>query len=352
MTKRITIKDISEQLGVSRGTVDRALHNRGRINSETKEMILAYAKEIGYVPNNIARALVMQHHLSIAAVLPASPRYFFSIIAKGIRKASEDLAKAGADVSVDIIFTKDVGDWGRQVRILNDISKEEYDGVIVVPSNTEKVTPCIDRLAEKGIPVVTVNNDAPGSRRLCYVGEDSIKAGRVAGELLVKFAGAEGTVAILTGSKDSASMSERAKGFGSYFEDSDTKLKLIGPYEYSERQTVAYDITKRLIEEYSDLRGIYLTTTTGLSATAKAVVDSERTGDIIVIGPDMSRSINRMMKSNVIYATIYQAPKEQGYRALTILSRKLLNDEDPEKQIVHTDLAVMLKEIGEADYEN
>lgn len=349
MAKRITIKDISEALGVSRGTVDRALHDRGRIDPKTKEMILSFAEEMGYIPNSIARALVMQHHLSIAAVLPANPRYFFSIIAKGIREASEEMTKAGADVDVDFIHTKDVGDWNRQIRILEDISEKDYDGVIVVPSNTEKVTPYIDMLAEKGIPVVTVNNDAPHSKRICYVGEDSIKAGRVAGELLAKFVGRKGKVAILTGYKDSPSMSERAKGFESYFTGSGTELKLIGPYEYSEKQSVAYDITKKLIEEHRDLKGIYLTTTTGLTATAKAVVDAERLGDIIVIGPDMSRSINRMMNSNVIYATIYQAPREQGYKALTILSRKLANNEDPETQIVHTDLAVMLKEIREED---
>lgn len=45
-----TIKEIAEKAGVSRGTVDRALNNRGRINPEVAEKIKTIAKEMNYVP--------------------------------------------------------------------------------------------------------------------------------------------------------------------------------------------------------------------------------------------------------------------------------------------------------------
>ena len=54
----VTSKQIAELAGVSRGTVDRALHNRGRVNPEVAQRILQLAEELGYQPNPIGRALV------------------------------------------------------------------------------------------------------------------------------------------------------------------------------------------------------------------------------------------------------------------------------------------------------
>ena len=45
----VTIQQIAEKAGVSRGTVDRALNNRGRINPEVAEMVKKTAEEMGYV---------------------------------------------------------------------------------------------------------------------------------------------------------------------------------------------------------------------------------------------------------------------------------------------------------------
>ena len=51
MEKKVTLKQIAELAEVSIGTVDRALNNRGRINTETKDKILKIADELHYKPN-------------------------------------------------------------------------------------------------------------------------------------------------------------------------------------------------------------------------------------------------------------------------------------------------------------
>ena len=55
----VTLQQIAEAAGVSRGTVDRALNDRGRIKPEVAEKIKKIAEEMGYRPNRAGRALAM-----------------------------------------------------------------------------------------------------------------------------------------------------------------------------------------------------------------------------------------------------------------------------------------------------
>lgn len=61
-----TIKEIAEKAGVSIGTVDRVLHNRGMVNAQTKERVETVMKELNYRPNQVAQGLaVMKKKLKI-----------------------------------------------------------------------------------------------------------------------------------------------------------------------------------------------------------------------------------------------------------------------------------------------
>ena len=51
-----TIKEIAELAGVSRGTVDRVLNNRGAVNAETEAKIRSIMKQLHYKPNKAGMA--------------------------------------------------------------------------------------------------------------------------------------------------------------------------------------------------------------------------------------------------------------------------------------------------------
>ena len=69
----VTIRQIAEAAVVSRGTVDRALNNRGRIKPEVAEHIRQIAEEMGYKPNQLGRALSMsKNNIKIGVILQAA----------------------------------------------------------------------------------------------------------------------------------------------------------------------------------------------------------------------------------------------------------------------------------------
>ena len=67
---RVTIRQIAEESGVSRGTVDRVLNNRGKVRPEVEERVRKVAEELGYKPNLLGRALIkMKENIKIGVIL-------------------------------------------------------------------------------------------------------------------------------------------------------------------------------------------------------------------------------------------------------------------------------------------
>ena len=96
-----TLKDIAAAAGVSIGTVDRALKDRGRVNPQVAQHIKDLAKEMDYHPNKIASGLVNRsRNYKIAVILHITGNDFFNEVLKGVKKAEKEIRDYG--MSVDI----------------------------------------------------------------------------------------------------------------------------------------------------------------------------------------------------------------------------------------------------------
>ena len=65
----VTEEDVARHLGISRATVSRAMHGRGRISTTTRERVLAAANTLGYVPNTNAVRLASRHNDTLGLLL-------------------------------------------------------------------------------------------------------------------------------------------------------------------------------------------------------------------------------------------------------------------------------------------
>lgn len=129
-----------------------------------------------------------------------------------------NFARAGARVAaqeekVNLRFEMPKASKGGAVKAQNDILEDlegKVDGIAVSINEPESQKEIIDRLAKK-IPVVTVDNDSPGSARICYIGTNNVAAGREVGKL-VKEVMPKGTIAIFVGMAEPINAKERRKG--------------------------------------------------------------------------------------------------------------------------------------------
>src|SRR4026209_2338865 len=84
----VGIKDIARALGVSTGTVDRALHGKPDVSPATRARVLSMAEALGYRPNLAARYLKLRKQLRISVQLPREIALFWDSLREGIREAA------------------------------------------------------------------------------------------------------------------------------------------------------------------------------------------------------------------------------------------------------------------------
>ena len=178
----VTAQKIAELAGVSRGTVDRALHNRGRVNPEVAARIRKIADELGYKPNIVGQALVRSKRgARIGVILQSIETPTMQIVQEGTRRAADELHASGCEVVLRLLRGLDDE---LLLESIEELASQGIQGLAISPNNTPELRQCINELDEQGIPVVTFNSDVPGSRRLCFVGQDCYRAGQTAACLM------------------------------------------------------------------------------------------------------------------------------------------------------------------------
>src|ERR671911_1130217 len=147
----VGIKDIALALGISTGTVDRALHGKPDVSPATRARVLAMAHELGYRPNLAARYLKSRKQVRIAVHLPREIALFWDSLREGIREAAAPFAPA---LHVDFHAYPSLGEG--DVPLFEQALRDGTNGLIIAPGNPEALKPYIRKAARQDIPVVCV----------------------------------------------------------------------------------------------------------------------------------------------------------------------------------------------------
>ena len=93
----MTMTEIAKKSGVSIGTVDRVLHNRGKVSEKTKLAVEAVIEKYGYTPNPLARTLKKNKPFVIGVLMPppGSGSGYWQMIFKGMKEAESELSAFG-----------------------------------------------------------------------------------------------------------------------------------------------------------------------------------------------------------------------------------------------------------------
>jgi LacI family transcriptional regulator len=319
--KTAGIKEIAKALGISIGTVDRALHDRKGISLKTKAKVQQMADKLGYRPNLAAQALKLNRRMEIAVVLPKQISHFFDPLREGIRAA----ASSSVGLNVRLTFHEYPRLGYGDSEALEARLKENNDGIIFTPGNPRKLDSIIHRLTEQGTAMFCVASDAPSSTRIGLVSTHAYSSGALAAELLSLRLSRKAHVATITGELATLDHAEKLRGFAATLATLAPHLSLLPAIESHERPKEAYRQTLALLQGDIKPQGLYISTANSIPVL-KALAEQGFLGKMQVVTTDLFEELVPLIESGQILATLYQRPFTQGKVAFESLITYLLEE--------------------------
>lgn len=338
-----TIKQISNLAGVSRGTVDRVLHNRGGVNKETERKVREIAAMVNYIPNKAGKTLaVRKKNLKLGMMLlnSTSSNPFINDVVLGARQKSRELSDYG--VSVEFRQTA-IGHPQQQLSCIDDLVKTGIGGLAIMPENDPDIAAKLLALNEQGIKVVTVNTDIDGTGRLAYVGSNYYKAGETAAGLMAMITGGCARIGIVSGAENVLCHTARIEGFNSRVQACYPALKTTKVIYNHDDDFESFEKTKALLEENPEIDALYITAG-GVFGACRAVTDLGRSGGIKIVCFDTVPTTQTMIRNRTILAAIDQQPLKQGAKALELLFEHLAMDAPLVNEFIYTENVIKILE--------
>lgn len=338
MKDRVTSRQVAELAGVSRGTVDRVLHNRGSVRPEVEQRVREIAEQLGYVPDRAGRALSQRKNPPVIGVLlHAEGNPFFDPVQEGIQAAIAEYSDFLPTLHQTIVKGYDVS---VQLAHMDALVANGIQVLVLTPINDSAVQAKIDELVGSGIAVITLNADIEGSCRMCYIGCDYTRSGETAAGLMGLIV-RQGKVGVVTGSVKMLGHNQRVHGFLSVCRKKYPELDVVDIVENEDDETRSYQVVSDLLSGHPELNALYFTAG-GVVGGLRALKESGR-NDIAVVTCDHTEEIRAALSDGTIAATVAQKPFRQGYEATKTAMEYLLNGKQPPEQIF-MDNEVLIRE--------
>lgn len=330
----VTLKEIADKAGVSIGTVDRVLHNRGRVSKENIELILRIARENGYVPNQVARRLQKNRQYAFGVLLPALESEFgyWQQIKEGIEDARRELNSLDVDIIYSFYDRRNPVDF---LSAADRLFSNEISAYIMAPLMGGATESVMD--SHRAVPVVFIDSSLPGTMPFCDFSQDPIQAGITAARVMDLFSPSLDSVFTIQTFRSAYNGRMRAESFCRH-------------YDSMHGNTVVKSINIAAEDDFSSISeilrqdgrvGIFVVND-GVHKIVDWLSASDDISRFTIIGFDLSPENRSLLESGRISAIIGQRPRSQGYEAAMFLYRKIVLGQD--RHIVHIPVDIYIRE--------
>jgi LacI family transcriptional regulator len=326
-----SLKDIAARARVSIGTVDRVLHDRGRVSDKTKTRVKRIVRQLGYRPNIHARNLSLDRKFTFGVLMPrlAQDSEYWRIPAIGIDRAIRELAIF--KVGVRYYHYDRYSDQSFE-RSFREALHDKPDGLLIAPVLSHVAESLIPTIP-KCLPFVLFDTTIPGAPCLSFIGQDPYQSGLLAARLMLNAVRLEGSVAIVKVVPEDFHINERIRGFLSGFEN--TSRDAIRIYEVdSHRGEAAFKgIAEQVLADYKDLKGVFVSNA-WTHSIARHLRSHSRGKGVAIVGYDLVARNHEFLDQGLIDFLISQRPEMQGYEGIYCLYEHVVLRETVQRQIM------------------
>ncbi|HEY8529169.1 MAG TPA: LacI family DNA-binding transcriptional regulator [Paenibacillaceae bacterium] len=199
---KVTIYDIAARAKVSPMTVSRVINNTGKISEKTRARVRRVMEELNYVPNQMARSLVLQETRILFLLITDITNPFFTTVARGAEDAARKLG-------YHVLFGNSDESLDKEAEYVQTILSMRVDGVLFAPAG-DLSRPHLEKLKAHKVPFVLLDREVPGIECDAVLG-DSKEAARRLTELLIERG--HRRIAMVNGSSVASSARLRLEGY-------------------------------------------------------------------------------------------------------------------------------------------
>lgn len=306
--------------GVSKGTVDRVLHNRGKVSKNAFAKVDKVLKEIDYRPNPMARNLKKNKTYSIHVLLPDPNKDPYWIPAnEGVIEAANEFAHFG------ILVTKHFYDPNDRISFSEQSQKIvalKPDALLTAPIYRKESQALLKSCCDHNIIPAIINNLLDSVNRHIFIGQDLNQSGRVAASLMDNLIDRNNHIAIIHINRE-PHMKFKENGFKDYFmERPGSNHTIISKKINSiEKKCFVADVSQFLME-HPKISAFFVTNSKAYMLV-EALLELNKK-NAIIIGYDLLAENITFLREGKINFLIHQKPKRQAYLSVSHLAEHFL----------------------------
>jgi ribose transport system substrate-binding protein len=232
--------------------------------------------------------------------------------------ASAGLSAAATQLQVRAAFVgPDTYDAKAEKQTLDDLIAKKPAGILVSVTDPEILGDSIDRAIAAGIPVLTVDSDAPKSKRLFFIGTNNHQAGFMGGKRLAQELKGKGNVVVYT-MPEQTNLAERLQGYRDALENS-PGVKIDRVVDIKGDPRVAFDTTTEVLGKEKDKIQAFVCLEAQSGPEVATVLNNYNIHDKVVVAMDTDAATLDWVQKGVIAATISQKPYTMAFFGLHML---------------------------------
>lgn len=336
---RVTVHDLARAAGVSLATVDRVLNGRPGVRPATMLRVEEAIARIGFRRDLTASMLARARDIRIAFILPEGSNQFMTRLAEAIQTIGDQARSERVVFELDRIRSLDAP---ALADALDALDSEIYDCAVIVAIDKPAVHAAVARATGRGIKIITLVSDLPGSARRAFVGIDNVAAGRTAGSLMGRFCPNGGKIVLVAGSMGLIDHAERVSGFRNVIANEFPALTLLGPIEGQDEFTLTYEKALAFFKAHADIAGVY-NVGAGNAGLVMALTEAGLGGKVRFIAHELTGPTRAGLASGVIDLVLDQSPEDE-IRAVWAAVRRLVLGPDAAPPEAPIEIKVFLRD--------
>ena len=342
--QRIRIKDIARMAGVSEGTVDRVLHNRGEVSARSRAAVEAIMKNLDYSPNLLARSLASKKHYRFVALIPEhkSGDYWASV-ANGFISAAAGFVHH--NVNVDIVHFNQYDSHSFAASAAG-VLKQLPDAVFIAPVFKNETQAFTRKLSENAVPFSFIDSMIEEVPFHTYYGQNSSQSGFIGSKLMFDTLKDNSKVLIIRNQRKGENFSNqtisRYEGFLKYIREvKQCCYELIHVELIDGDEKTNKALLTEVFSKHPDLGGM-ITFNSKAYRLAAFLKEIDRQ-DVVLVGYDLLQENIQYLKEGVISFLIAQRPEKQAYLTVSDMCQALIFHQEVQR-INYMPIDVLMKE--------